>query len=197
MNPWDERYSTPDYAYGTQPNDFLAEQFACIPAGGRVLCLADGEGRNGVFLARQAYKVTSVDLSRVGLEKAAKLAQAQGVNLHTVQADLAQFSLGSEQWDGIVSIFCHLPSTIRQSLYPQIPASLKPGGVFVLEAYTPAQLAHDTGGPKDTDMLMDRAKLQEELPQLHFTLLREVERNIVEGRLHTGLACVVQAIARR
>ena len=197
MNPWDERYSTPDYAYGTQPNDFLAEQFACIPAGGRVLCLADGEGRNGVFLARQGYEVTSVDLSRVGLEKAAKLAQKHGVSLQPVHADLAQYSLGTEQWDGIVSIFCHLPSTIRQRLYPQIPTSLKAGGVFVLEAYTPAQLAYSTGGPKDADMLMNTQKLQTELPGLHFSLLREVQRNIVEGSLHTGLACVVQAIARR
>ncbi|MCB1666013.1 MAG: class I SAM-dependent methyltransferase [Pseudomonadales bacterium] len=194
---WDERYSTEDYAYGTQPNDFLAEQFACIPAGGRVLCLADGEGRNGVFLAQQGYEVTSVDLSRVGLEKAARLAEDRGVSLHTVHADLAEFDPGNAQWDGIVSIFCHLPGPVRQKLYPQIPASLTAGGVFLLEAYTPAQLAHGTGGPKDADMLMTAEKLQAELPALHFSLLREVERNIVEGSYHTGIASVVQAIARR
>lgn len=197
MTLWDERYSTEDYAYGTQPNDFLAEQFACIPAGGRVLCLADGEGRNGVFLAQQGYEVTSVDLSRVGLEKANRLADDRGVHLHTVHADLAQYSLGSNQWDGIVSIFCHLPGPVRHTVYSQIPGSLNAGGVFLLEAYTPAQLAYGTGGPKDAEMLLTVGKLQAELPALHFSLLREVERDIVEGSLHTGLASVVQAIARR
>jgi SAM-dependent methyltransferase len=194
---WNERYSTSDYIYGTQPNDFLREQVACIPAGGNVLCLAEGEGRNAVFLAQQGYRVTAVDSSDVGLAKAAALASARGVHITCIHADLADFALGEEAWDGIVSIYCRLPSPVRQPLYAALGRALRPGGVFLLESYTPAQLAFSTGGPKDVDMLVDAAALRRELTGLQFTLLDERQRHVVEGTYHTGLAAVVQAIARR
>jgi len=191
---WNERYSTTHYIYGTQPNDFLREQVARIPAGGNVLCLAEGEGRNAVFLAQQGYRVTAVDSSDVGLAKAAALASARGVDITCIHADLADFALGEEAWDGIVSIFCHLPSPVRQPLYAALSRALRPGGVFLLESYTPEQLAFSTGGPKDVDMLVDAATLRRELPGLQFSLLEERQREVVEGTLHTGLAAVVQAI---
>lgn len=194
---WNERYSADHYIYGTTPNDFLAAHYQRIPAKGRVLCLADGEGRNGVFLARQGYAVTSVDLSEVGLEKARKLAQEHGVSLTLLHADLQHFSLGEAQWDGIVSIFCHLPSPARLALYRQIPRSLTAAGVLLLEGYSPAQLAYNTGGPKDKDMLTSAALLRAELPGLHFEQLLELERRIVEGSHHTGVGAVVNAIATR
>lgn len=193
---WNERYNTPDYIYGTEPNDFLREHAAAIPAGGSVLCLAEGEGRNAVFLAQQGYVVTAVDSSEVGLAKAAALADARGVKIRCLHADLGDFALGEEAWDGIVSIFCHLPSFVRQPLYAALARSLRPGGVFLLESYTPAQLAFSTGGPKDVDMLVDAATLRRELPGLQFSLLEERQREVVEGTYHTGLAAVVQAIAR-
>ena len=192
---WNERYNTPDYIYGTEPNDFLREHAAAIPAGGSVLCLAEGEGRNAVFLAQQGYVVTAVDSSEVGLAKAAALADARGVKIRRLHADLGDFALGEEAWDGIVSIFCHLPSFVRQPLYAALARSLRPGGVFLLESYTPAQLAFSTGGPKDVDMLVDAATLRRELPGLQFSLLQECPRDVVEGSFHTGRAAVVQALA--
>ena len=193
---WNERYSTQQYIYGTEPNDFLRAHCTAIPAGGRVLCLAEGEGRNAVFLAQQGYAVTAVDSSDVGLAKAAALASARGVHITCIHADLAEFALGEEAWDGIVSIFCHLPSAIRQPLYAALGRALTPGGVLLLEGYTPAQLAFSTGGPKDVDMLVDAATLRRELTGLQFTLLEECQREVVEGTYHTGLAAVVQAVAR-
>ena len=109
---WDERYNTEEYAYGKAANNFLEENYTAIPKG-NVLSLAEGEGRNAVFLARQGYTVTAVDASQVGLNKAKKLAEEHGVTIELVHADLADFDLGENRWDGIVSIFCPLPSALR------------------------------------------------------------------------------------
>jgi SAM-dependent methyltransferase len=194
---WNERYSASHYIYGTEPNDFLREHAGMLAPGSRVLCLAEGEGRNAVFLAQQGHKVVAVDLSEVGLAKAAALAAARGVLIDCLHADLADFDLGQERWDGIISIFCHLPSAVRQPLYARLAAALRPEGVLLLEGYTPAQLTFGTGGPKDVDMLVDAATLRRELPHLQFSLLQDVQREVVEGTLHTGMAAVVQAVARR
>lgn len=193
---WNERYNTDEFIYGTEPNDFLAANIAALPPG-RVLSLADGEGRNGVFLAKHGYDVTAVDLSDVGLAKAKRLADQNGVKINTIHADLADFDPGIEQWDGIVSIFAHLPGDIRQRLYGRIGASLKPGGVFLLEAYTPDQIGRGTGGPQSADLLLNRDKLRSELTGMTFRHLAELERDVSEGMFHTGLASVVQAIATR
>lgn len=191
---WDKRYSTEEYVYGTRPNDFLAAHVGEIPEGD-VLCLAEGEGRNAVFLAEQGYRVTAVDQSGVGLEKARRLAESRGVTIRTIEADLVNFDLGENQWDGIVSIFCHLPSADRQRLHQRIPAALKSKGVFLLESYTPRQLEFGTGGPPATDLLVGANDLRNELQGLDFRHLEEVEREVIEGSLHTGRASVVQAIA--
>jgi len=191
---WNERYNTDDYVYGTEPNTFLLEHYRTIPMG-KVLCLGEGEGRNAVFLARQGYQVTAVDSSEVGREKALRLAQQHGVAINYVHADLAEFDIGENQWDGIVSIFCHLPPPVRQRIHQQVPIALKRGGAFLLEAYTPAQLKFGTGGPSDEAMLMTADKLREELSGLDFETLQEVEREVVEGTHHTGHAAVLQAVA--
>lgn len=133
---WDERYSAEEYVYGTSPNNFLEANFSSIPKG-KVLSLAEGEGRNAVFLAKQGYSVTAVDASLVGLNKARKLAEDNGVVIEFIQADLADYDLGENQWDGIVSIFCPLPSSVRKQLHKKVVAGLKPNGVFLIEAYTP------------------------------------------------------------
>lgn len=195
IDPWDERYSTDEYVYGTAPNDFLREHVKDLPPGGRVLCLADGEGRNGVFLAQQGMHVTSIDRSAVGLDKARALAEQQGVRIETVVGDLAVVDLGVEQWDAIVSIFCHLPAAIRAELHQRVVRALRRGGVFLLEAYTPEQLVHKTGGPPTVDLLMTADALSAELHGLDVLLCREITRDIHEGRLHDGRSAVVQYIA--
>ncbi len=193
---WDERYSAEEYAYGKNPNEFLKNSFRCIPKG-RVLSLAEGEGRNAVFLARQGYQVTAVDSSQVGLSKGGKLAEENGVEVSFIHADLSEFDIGENQWDGIVSIFCHLPSAIRKVLHKKVVAGLKPGGVFLVEAYTPNQLQYGTGGGNSADTMMSEESLILELDGLKFAHLAELERNVVEGVYHTGLGAVVQAIASR
>lgn len=191
---WDERYRGDDYFYGTQANDFLARQYAEIPPG-EVLCLAEGEGRNAVFLAEQGYQVTAVDASAVGLQKAVKLAAKRGVHITTIHADLADFDIGINRWSGIVSIFCHLPPSLRQLIHSRLADALLPGGVLLLEAYTPAQLHFGTGGPPVAEMMMDSEILRAEIPGLSFRHLLEQQREVIEGEGHTGRAAVVQAIA--
>ena len=193
---WDERYSTEEYAYGKAPNEFLAENYSAIPKG-KVLSLAEGEGRNAVFLAKQGYSVTAVDGSQVGLDKAGKLAEENGVEIELIHADLAEFEIGEGQWEGIISIFCPLPSALRKELYKKVVTGLKLGGVFLVEAYTPEQLKHNTGGGKSADAMTSKESLIRELKGMTFTHLVELERNVVEGIYHTGLGAVVQAIARK
>ena len=193
---WDARYSEPGYAYGTAPNDFLREMAGRIPPG-PVLCLAEGEGRNAVFLAEQGHAVTAVDASSVGLAKAATLARARAVGLETVHADLADFAIKEGAWAGIVTVFAHLPPALRARLHAAVVKGLRPGGAYLLEAYTPRQLAFGTGGPPDVSLLMTADALRQELAGLELEICREVERDVVEGRFHSGRAAVVQVLGRR
>ncbi len=191
---WNERYSQPVYAFGKHPNDFLVEVIAHIPKG-RVLCLAEGEGRNAVYLAQQGCQVTAVDASAVGLAKAQKLAAEKSVAIETIAADLADFQIQPNSWDGIVSIFCHLPPLLRAQVHRQVVAGLRPGGVFVLEAYTPRQLEFKTGGPPTTELTMNLLTLRQELNGLDFKHAVELERDIREGLFHQGHSAVVQLLA--
>lgn len=193
---WDKRYSEEGYAYGTAPNEFLVEKVNCIPKG-KVLSLAEGEGRNAVFLAKQGYAVTAVDASLVGLNKARKLAAENDVVVELIQADLADYDIGESKWDGIVSIFCPLPSSLRRDLYRKVIVGLKQNGVFLLEAFTPDQLKHGTGGGNSVDSMQSEESLSRELVGLRFNHLIELERNVIEGVYHTGIASVVQAIAAK
>lgn len=195
---WDQRYSQPGFAYGTEPNDFLAENAErYFSPGGEVLCLAEGEGRNAVFLARLGFRVTGVDSSSVGLDKARKLAQQHGTSIRTVVADLGDFDLGIARWDGIVSIWCHTPSTLRARLHRSVVAALAPGGVFLLEAYTPKQLELKTGGPPTADMMMTLAAVREELADLEWLSGEEKLRDVHEGSYHNGSSAVLQVLARK
>ena len=193
---WAERYSAEEYAYGTTPNQILEENINCIPKG-KLLSLAEGEGRNAVFLAKQGYSVTAVDASLVGLNKARKLAEENGVVIECIHADLAEYDLGENKWDGIVSIFCPLPSSLRKELYKKVFTGLKRNGVFLLEAYTPNQLKYGTGGGNSVDSMQSKESLSLELAGLEFKHLIELERDVIEGMYHTGLGSVVQAIATK
>lgn len=196
---WDSRYSDTGFAYGDRPNDFLAEEAHRVPKG-HVLCLAEGEGRNAVFLAQQGYHVTAVDQSVVGLEKAQDLAKQHGVSIDTVVADLATFNLGTSAWEGIVSIWAHLPQALREQVHQRVVTALKPGGIFILEAYTEDQLeTPGRGGPprEQKEMLMSLRGLQTELDGLTFLVGQEIERDVQEGVYHHGPSAVVQVVATR
>ena len=192
---WNERYSSDDFAYGTEPNAFLVENAKILT--GPVLSLAEGEGRNAVFLASLGLEVLGVDGSEAGLAKAQMLAASRGLTIRTEVADLATYEPPENFYGSVVSISAHLPGAVRKRLYPLVERSLKPGGIILLEAYSKAQIARDTGGPKDLDMLMASEDLEKEFPNCEPILSREIEREVVEGKFHTGLASVVQFIARK
>lgn len=191
---WDQRYRDADYVYGKQANDFLVENYSRLPKG-KILSLAEGEGRNAVFLAQQGYAVTAVDSSQVGLDKAQKLAQEYGVKIDTILADINEFEITPNTWEGIISIFCPLSTQQQQQLYPKIVAGLKPKGVYLVEAYRPEQLAYGTGGGSSADQMTTQASLEHGLRDLEFIQLESLEREVIEGKFHTGLAAVIQAIA--
>lgn len=196
MSMWDERYGTSDYVYGTEPNEFLRVRVADV-APGDALCLADGEGRNSVFLAEQGFRVSAVDLSGAGVAKALALAAERGVTIDSQQGDLATFDLGEDRWDLIVSIFAHVPPGVRGALHARVARALRPGGRLILEAYTPDQIGRGTGGPPTPEMTMTLAGLRGELVGLEFVHGEELLRDVVEGPGHTGTGAVVQVIARR
>ncbi len=199
MSFWDTRYSASEFVYGKEPNDFLRQSAPQIPKG-PVLALADGDGRNGVFLAKCGHDVHAVDLSAVGLKKASAYALAEGVRITTQVADLADYAIEPAAWSGIVSISAHLPAPVRRALHRRVVSGLRPGGLFILEAFTPRQL--EIGGvggpgPAHPDFYMSLADLRVELAGLEFIHEEELDRDVNEGAFHRGRAAVVQVIARR
>lgn len=193
---WDEEYAVDEYVYGELPNDFLLEMTAGLKKG-KVLCLAEGEGRNAVHLARQGFTVTAVDSSLVGLNKAEKLAQKHGVTIEIIHSDLAKYTLEQNAWDSIISISCHLPPDLRRKIHRSVVSGLKTGGTFLLEAYTPKQLEFGTGGPPSAEFMMDLDTLRVELDGLTFIHGQELIRDVLEGINHTGKGSVVQVLARK
>lgn len=193
---WDRRFSADAYVYGEEPNDFLRQEGRRFQ-GKKILCLGEGEGRNAVFLARQGFAVTAVDASRVGLEKAQRLAARWGVTITTVVADLADFVIEPQAWDGIVSIFCHLPQPLRSLVQRRSVAGLAPGGMLLIEAYTPRQLDYRTGGPPQPELLIEPEELQRDLAGLRLLRCTEAVRDIHEGILHNGPSATVQLIATK
>lgn len=194
---WDQRYSEDGFAYGKEANDFLKSEFKAFKAGGDILCIAEGEGRNALFLASRGFNVTAMDLSDVGMQKAQERARNEGLKLTTIVANLETFDLGETKWDGIVSIFAHLPPTLRNLVHTKIIRALRPDGLFLLEAYTSDQLKLGTGGPKDLSMLMSRNILEKELSALTPLICRELQRFIKEGKYHDGESAVIQYLGRK
>ena len=192
---WNIRYSDDEFIYGTEPNVFLVKHAAMLV--GPVLSLAEGEGRNAAFLAKLGFEVHGVDGSAVGLAKGRRLAIANGVDFETEIADLATYEPAINRYRSVISISAHLPSIIRNQLYPLVERCLLPNGILLMEAYSENQLCHNTGGPKDVDMLMTVSKIKSDFPNLEPILLHEIEREVCEGKHHTGLSSVVQFIGRK
>jgi SAM-dependent methyltransferase len=195
---WDERYAEDGFAFGTEPNDFLREVASQLPVG-RTLCLGDGEGRNGVFLAELGHDVVTVDLSPVGVLKARRLASERGVSLDARVADLASFDLGTAAWNSIVSVFCHLPPELRHHIHSAIPGALQTGGCFVFEAYRQANIGRGVGGPQNASMTVELEDVLNDLGEggIDIVIGREVERDIVEGKYHNGQSATTQVLARK
>lgn len=191
---WDERYSEEGFAFGDQPNDFLVEVEPTL-ARGDTLMLGDGDGRNGVWMAQQRHRVTSVDLSPVGVVKAKQLASQRGTTIDAHVGDLETFDMAIESWDNIVSIFCHVPSAIRRSVHNNVKAALRPGGRFVLESYNAANIGRGVGGPQSADLTVELEELEADFVGWALEVHRAIDRNIVEGKYHDGHSSTVQFVA--
>jgi SAM-dependent methyltransferase len=198
MNFWDQRFAEPGFKYGTEPNDFLRQEAGRLAAASVALVPGDGEGRNGVWLASQGHAVTSVDNSRVGLQKAQTLAAENGVALTTALVDLADWSPEPASVDAVVLIYVHLPGSIRRRAHRALAQGLKPGGWLILEAFHPLQLQHASGGPKDVDMLYTPEQLTVEFAGLlQPALAWQGETTLSEGPGHQGLAHVTRWLGQR
>ncbi|MCR2822307.1 class I SAM-dependent methyltransferase [Lederbergia panacisoli] len=193
---WNERFSSEEYYYGKEPNDFLVTAQPYIPKG-NILCIAEGEGRNSVFLASKGYDVTAWDFAPSGLEKIKSLAAERSVDVKTELHDLADVTWEEEKWDAIVHIFGHFPKPIFNRTMQGIQKSLKPNGFYVSELYTKEQIQYGTGGPGNPEFLCDPKTLLEMFTGYfikHF-FIGEVER--IEGSGHTGIAHVVQSVFQK
>ena len=192
---WNDVYGDNDYYYGTEPNDFLVEHVGKLK--GRILSLAEGEGRNAVFMAERGLDVLAVDGSEVGLRKTQELAGCRNVQVDILLTDLNDFVPPANSVDGVLSVFAHLPSASRRALHQRCEQALKPGGIFMLEGYSQVQLSRTTGGPKNPDMLFSLEELLKDFSDSEMLLGQEIDREVLEGRGHTGVASVVQLIMRK
>jgi protein-L-isoaspartate O-methyltransferase len=195
---WDARYRPEAYAYGLEPNAFLAAQAHRLKAGQRALVPGDGEGRNGAWLARQGLAVDTLDLSAFGVAKARALAEKRGVALNAVQADALRWDWPESRYDLIALIYLHLVEPERRIVHAKALRGLKPGGLIVLEAFRPEQLlrhaAGARGGPRDKALLYSVEALREDFAGEEILLLEAAEAQVDEGHLHAGQSAVVRAL---
>ncbi|MGE0735868.1 MAG: class I SAM-dependent methyltransferase [Alphaproteobacteria bacterium] len=195
---WDARFASADYVFGTAPNAFLTAQRALLPKRGTALALADGEGRNGVFLAECGLDVLSTDVSPVGLAKAEKLAAARKVKLLTELADVAVWDFGRGRFDVVAAIFIQFAGPeLRARIFEGIRQTLKPGGLLLLQGYRPEQLAYKTGGPPHAENLYTEELLRGAFGDWHILQLRVHDDTIAEGTGHVGMSALIDLVARK
>lgn len=195
---WNRRYAGDDFLFGTAPNAWLREHVAHLPPGGRVLCVADGEGRNSVWLARQGFRVEAFDIAGRAVEKAEAFARREGVSVRYAVADIDSYDWPEAAFDGIVAIFVQFadPQT-RTRLFERMVRSLAPGGVLIVQGYTPKQLDYRTGGPPILSHLYTRELLDTAFAELTVRELREYEADVREGQGHSGHSALIGLVARR
>jgi 2-polyprenyl-3-methyl-5-hydroxy-6-metoxy-1,4-benzoquinol methylase len=194
---WNERYGEEDFAYGTEPNRFLSTCTDYLKPGMKALAVADGEGRNGVWLAEHGLEVTTVDYSESGVEKSNKLAAERGVTINALCADLNEWQFPENEYDLIVSIFAHFPPELRKKVHNGILTALKPGGHLILESYHPRQLEFKTGGPPVAEMMYSIDTLEEDFPGAEIVKLEDLDVEVVEGKYHFGMGAVTRLILRK
>ena len=197
---WNEKFDGPDYRYGTEPNRFVADSLPeLLDDGDRVLCVGDGEGRNGVWCARQGFDTTSLEPSSVGIDKIERLADEYDVEVTTIHDRMPSDQVQDESFDAVILTFIHAPEPMRQAIHRASLEALKPGGVVVLEGFTPDQRKNDrtSGGPPDETMMFTREILRRDFDGLDFELLSEQTVQLDEGDGHRGPADVIRMIGRK
>jgi SAM-dependent methyltransferase len=195
---WESRYAVPEYAFGKEPNYFLASCKALLPRIGRVLAVADGEGRNGVWLAEQGLDVLSIDFSPSAQRKARALAAERQVNVSFQQADVHVWDYPDAAFDVVVEIFTQFSSPAERAVkWAGMRRALQPPGLLIIQGYTPKQLEFGTGGPKQAENLYTRAMLEDAFRGFHDMRIVEEEREIHEGTSHGGMSAVINFTARK
>lgn len=195
---WNRRYAAAGYLFGTEPNGWLQQQAHRFPARGRILCVADGEGRNGVWLAQQGHAVESFDIAEVAVGKARALAAQAGVDVAYQVASCDDYAWPEAACDGVAAIFVQFaPPALRERMFAHIVRSLRPGGVLVLQGYTPRQLEYRTGGPPHVEHLYTAELLREAFRELKLLELTEYEAEVHEGSGHHGRSALIGLVAQR
>jgi SAM-dependent methyltransferase len=197
LQRWNERYGAPDYIFGTAPNAFLASNASRLKRGQRALCIADGEGRNSVWLAEQGLEVTAFDFSPIGVDKARKLAASRGVKVRYEVSSVYDWSWPAAAFDVVAAIFVQFADPpMRSFMFERMARALRPGGLVLVEGYTPKQLEFGTGGPKQVDQLYTEDLLRAAFAGMEIVELRQYEAELDEGSRHQGPSAVIDLVAR-
>jgi SAM-dependent methyltransferase len=192
---WEQRFAAQDYVFGTAPNAFLAAQLGLLPKQGRALAIADGEGRNGVWLAQQGLDVLSIDFSPSAQAKARALADMRGVKIRTELIDVTQYDWPDSAFDVVIDIFTQFSDPIaRADKFAGIRKALKTGGLLLLQGYRPEQIAYGTGGPKCADNMYTRALLEREFASFRRLQIEEYDTEMHEGSAHAGMSAVIDLV---
>ncbi|MCF8422911.1 MAG: class I SAM-dependent methyltransferase [Bacteroidia bacterium] len=197
VNFWNTRYKEAEFAYGTVPNDFLKSKIQVFKPNSKILCLAEGEGRNAIFLAEHKHDVTAIDYSLEGLKKLQKLASDKNLSVETVCIDLNHYKIEENKWDAIICIFGHFPEPLRQTVFNQVYSALKKDGVFLMEAYHKDQINYKTGGPQVADLLYSAEELQIDFSEFKNRSIETSIKEIEEGKYHKGTSFVIQVMAHK
>lgn len=198
LDRWNTRYAAPDYIFGTAPNAFLASNAQRLKRGQKALCIADGEGRNSVWLAEQGLEVSAFDFSPIGVAKARRLAAGRGVQVHYDVSTVYDWRWPQAAFDVVAAIFVQFADPpMRSFLFERMARALQPGGLLLIEGYTPKQLEFGTGGPKQLDQLYTEALLREAFAGFEILDLRQYEAELNEGSRHQGPSAVIDFVARK
>jgi SAM-dependent methyltransferase len=195
---WESRFAEPGYLFGTAPNAFVKAHAHLLPKQGSALAIADGEGRNGVFLAEQGLNVLSVDFSPSAQEKARKLARERGVSIRTEQADIINWRWPQAAFDVVVAIFFQfVDPPERDNIFAGIKKALKPGGLLLLEGYRPEQVNNESGGPRAPERCYTRALLEDAFKDFSSVDIREYDAELDEGTRHVGQSALIDMVGRK
>ena len=196
---WNQRFNKQEFIFGKEPNEYLALQAkAYLKPNQKVLCIADGEGRNGVWLAKQGMQVVGFDVSDIALEKAKQFAQDNQVEIAYLLSDTDSFNWQENIYDAVIGIFIQFAEPqMRARIFQQAYRALKPGGIFILQGYTPKQLEYKTGGPSLIDHLYTEEMIRELTKEFQILDLRCYEKELNEGSRHAGMSALLGLVARK
>ncbi|HKP65868.1 MAG TPA: class I SAM-dependent methyltransferase [Casimicrobiaceae bacterium] len=195
---WNQRYASADYLFGESPNEFVRATTGYLVEGQSVLCVADGEGRNSVWLAERGLQVTAFDFAQNAVDKARRLAQRRNVSVDFHVADIETWRFESARYDAVVAIFIQfLGPKARDDVFKRMQSSVKPGGLFLLEGYRPEQLQYRTGGPGAIENLYTREWVEHAFADWQILSLRAYDAVLSEGTRHSGMSALIDVVARK